>query len=171
MLDCLKIGVPKQHKENLTSPYHSSDMAPIPNARLRIFTEVVLWVHNPHSISFKYGIETVFVDFHFGTFKNINVHLVTPLLVQIELLEWKEGADYVCEGVLKAHTRAVTDLSWHRQQTNLLASGWANFIRHRMNICSDNYVYWMVKWLVSGANRNKIYFLFPTLSIENEKEK
>lgn len=54
---------------------------------------------------------------------------------KIELIDWKQGAELVCEGTLKGHTRAVTDLSWHRQQTSLLASG-----------SIDNFIYiWDIK--------------------------
>ncbi len=41
---------------------------------------------------------------------------------RIELVDCYGSNEFVTEHTLKGHTRTVTDLSWHRQQTNLLAS-------------------------------------------------
>lgn len=42
---------------------------------------------------------------------------------QVELLDWGEEGAGRRVGTLKAHTRVIKDLSWHEQDTNLLATG------------------------------------------------
>ncbi|KAF4521796.1 hypothetical protein B566_EDAN011381 [Ephemera danica] len=41
---------------------------------------------------------------------------------RVEILRWMEGGDLTTEQTLRAHTRVVADLHWHRSEPNLLAS-------------------------------------------------
>jgi WD40 repeat protein len=40
----------------------------------------------------------------------------------VEILSWRSGGDLVQTQTLRSHTRAVSDLNWHRFDPNLLAS-------------------------------------------------
>lgn len=49
-------------------------------------------------------------------------HAVRNIFSKVELIEWNQNFEPKTLADQRAHTRKVTDLSWHEQETNLLAT-------------------------------------------------